>query len=506
MTELQILNECNQRGKVWILSNINISNLTFSYDGSFENIFENININIDSSWKLGLIGRNGRGKTTLLNLLMNKYEFTGSISSKVTFSYFPYEVADEEANVIDIIGDDWRIYRELSLLKVPEDIIYRQFNTLSQGEKTKVLLAYMFIKEDNFLLIDEPTNHLDIDARKILSDYLRQKQGFILVSHDRYFLDNCIEYIMSINKTNIEIVSGNFTTWNENKQSIDNFELEQNNKLKGEIKRLSATAKEKSMWSDRIEKTKYNTKNSGLRPDRGYIGHKAAKMMKRSKSIEKRVESQIAQKEALLKNIENAEELKILPLKFHSNHLIYGDKISVFYEDYNVLNKLDFEISQGQKINVKGRNGSGKSSLLKLIMDENIQYTGEFYKASGLIISYVPQDTSFLQGKLSDFEQEAQIDVSLFRAILRKLDFNRESFERPIETYSAGQKKKVLIAKSLSQKAHVYIWDEPLNYIDVLSRIQIENLVKTSDMTLVFVEHDKIFCENIADATIILDK
>ncbi len=486
-------------------SNINVSNLTFSYDGSYQNIFENVSFNIDTSWKLGLIGRNGRGKTTLLNLFMQKYEHSGTILSKARFEYFPYRIEDEELKVADIVGDDWRIYRELSLLGVSEDVLARPFCTLSEGEKTKVLLASMFVNEGNFLLIDEPTNHLDLEGRKLLSDYLRKKQGFILVSHDRYFIDNCVDHIMSINRSNIEIVAGNFSSWNASKQLQDNFELEQNTKIKQEIKRLSQTAKEKAAWSDRVEKTKYGTRNSGLRPDRGYIGHQAAKMMKRSKAIERRIDGQITAKESLLKNIEVADDLKISSLAFHSKRLLQGEQIAIYYDDHNVLSNLNFEITQGQKVNIKGKNGSGKSSLIKLILDEPLKYTGDFFKAKGLSVSYVSQDTSFLTGRLPDFEREEQLDVSLFRAILRKLDFSRSSFDMNIETFSAGQKKKVLIAKSLSQKAHIYVWDEPLNYVDVLSRIQIENLIKTSDMTLIFVEHDRTFCENVADATILLD-
>ncbi len=487
------------------MATISVQNLTFGHDGSLDNIFEDVSFNIDTSWKLGLIGRNGRGKTTLLNLLMNKYEFTGHSSSSADFAYFPYSVEKEEQIVIDIVGDDWQIYRELSLLSLPDDIMYRPFNTLSEGEKTKVLLASMFIKENRFLLIDEPTNHLDAEGRHILSNYLKKKQGFILVSHDRHFLDNCVDHIMSINKTSIEVVSGNFSTWSENKRRQDEFEQNQNVRLKKEISRLSETAREKAMWSDEIEKTKYNTKNSGLRPDRGYIGHQAAKMMKRSKSIERRVEGQIAEKEGLLKNIERAEPLKICPLSFHSKRLIQGEQICISYGNNTVVSGLDFEIMQGRKVHIKGKNGSGKSSLIKLILGEDIAYSGDFFKAKGLIISYISQETSHLAGSLSEFEQKEQVDVTLFRAILRKLDFSRRTFDIPIEKYSAGQKKKVLIAKSLSQRAHIYIWDEPLNYVDLLSRIQLENLIKSSNMTLIFVEHDKMFCDNIADVVISTD-
>ena len=193
------------------MSLINIVNLTFSYEGSFNNIFENVSFQIDTNWRLGFTGRNGRGKTTFLKLLLGKYEYSGIISSNISFEYFPYEVSDSASYAIDVIHEispsaqDWEIMRELSLLNVSDDVLYRQFITLSKGEQTKALLAALFLKENSFLLIDEPTNHLDAAGRTILSDYLKRKHGFILVSHDRVFLDNCIDHILAINKTNIEI-------------------------------------------------------------------------------------------------------------------------------------------------------------------------------------------------------------------------------------------------------------------------------------------------------------
>lgn len=134
--------------------------------------------------------------------------------------------------------------------------MYRPFDSLSNGEQTKVLLATLFIKENSFLLIDEPTNHLDMKARKLVSDYLKSKSGFILVSHDRSFLDNCVDHILSINKTNIEIQKGNFSSWWENKSRQDHFELAENEKLRKDIKRLSDSAKRTGNWSHEVEKTK----------------------------------------------------------------------------------------------------------------------------------------------------------------------------------------------------------------------------------------------------------
>ncbi|MBG9789661.1 Lsa family ABC-F type ribosomal protection protein [Brevibacillus laterosporus] len=486
------------------MSLINVTNLTFAYDGSFDNIFENVSFQIDTDWKLGFTGRNGRGKTTFLNLLLGKYEYSGNISANVRFEYFPFLVENKEHNTLDVINDifpdylHWKLMRELSLLKVSEDVLYRAFDSLSNGEQTKVLLATLFLKENSFLLIDEPTNHLDMNARKLVSDYLNTKSGFILVSHDRSFLDNSVDHILSINKTNIEIQKGNFSDWWENKKRQDNFELAENEKLRKDIKRLSDSAKRTSNWSHEVEKTKNGTRNSGSKVDKGYIGHKAAKMMKRSKAMEQRQQSAIDERSKLLKNIENPDSLKISQLDFHKNQLAELENVSIYYGAKMVCTDISFTIGQGERIALSGKNGSGKSSIIKLICGENVNYTGTFRKGSQLKISYVSQDTSHLQGNLTDYARNNGIDESLFKSILRKLDFSRVQFEKDISAFSGGQKKKVLIAKSLCEKVHLHIWDEPLNFIDIMSRMQIEELLLEYSPTILFVEHDREFCKNIA--------
>jgi len=490
------------------MSLISIKNLTFAYEGSYDNIFENVSFQIDTDWKLGFTGRNGRGKTTFLNLLMGKYEYSGKISANVRFEYFPFFVENREADTLEVIGGivpdyvDWELMRELSLLEVSEDVLHRPFRTLSNGEQTKVLLAALFLRENSFLLIDEPTNHLDMEARKIVSDYLRTKRGFILVSHDRAFLDNCNDHILSINKTNIEIQKGNFSSWWENKKRQDIFELAENEKIKKDIRRLAAAAERTSRWSDKVEQTKNGTKNSGVKPDKGHIGRMAAKMMKRSKAIEARQQSAIEQKSKLLKNIETADKLKISPLRHHAGRLAELEGVSVFYGDKTACSDVSFAINQGDRIALCGRNGSGKSSILKLICGEELAYSGTFRKASQLKISYVPQDTSWLKGNLTDYARENGLDESLFKAILRKLDFSRLQFEKDMSEFSNGQKKKVLIARSLCEQAHLYVWDEPLNFIDVISRMQIEELLLEYSPTILFVEHDSEFCKNVGTVTV----
>ena len=200
----------------------------------------------------------------------------------------------------------------------------------------------------------------------------------------------------------------------------------------------------------------------------------------------------------LLKNLENSESLKISQLTYHKNRLAELENVSIFYGDTVVCKDVSFTIEQGDRIALIGKNGSGKSSIIKLICGEGINYTGIFRKGSQLKISYVSQDTSHLQGKLTDYAANHEIDESLFKAILRKLDFSRVQFEKDMSAFSGGQKKKVLIAKSLCEKAHLHIWDEPLNFIDIISRMQIEELLLEYSPTLLFVEHDIEFYKNIA--------
>ena len=489
------------------MSLINVSNLTFAYDGSYDNVFEDVSFQIDTDWRLGFIGRNGRGKTTFLKLLLGKHEYSGGISGGVDFLYFPFDVADKTRLTIDIANDinsrleTWELERELSLLDADPAVLGRPFETLSNGEQTKVLLAALFLHDNCFLLIDEPTNHLDLPARKAVSDYLKSKKGFILVSHDRAVLDNCVDHILSINKANIEIQRGNFSSWRENRERQDNFETAENEKLKKNIAHLKTAAKRASEWSDNVEKTKYDTKNSGLRPDKGYIGHKSAKMMKRSKSLEHRQQSLIEEKSSLLKNIEEADSLKIRPLEYHASRLVTFDNVSIFYGNTKVVDNVSFEIERGDRIALCGKNGSGKSSVIKLICGRNIgnlNYTGTIHKGKTLAVSHVSQDTTHLRGDLTAFAKENGIDESLFKAILRKFDFSRAQFDKDISDFSGGQKKKVLVAKSLCDEAHLYLWDEPLNFIDVLSRMQIEELLLRYKPTMLFVEHDKTFADAVA--------
>lgn len=195
--------------------------------------------------------------------------------SQIQVSYLNFGYEGSQNNIFEDasfnIDTDWKIIKELNLLTSDAEILYRSFSTLSGGEQIKVLLISLFLKENNFLLIDEPTNHLDIETKKNLIEYLKRKKGYIIVSHDRNFLDEVVDHIISINNTNIEVQKGNFSSWKENKEKQDNFEIMQNKKLQKDINRLETASKNTTTWSSAVEKSKYKASNSETMIDTGYI-------------------------------------------------------------------------------------------------------------------------------------------------------------------------------------------------------------------------------------------
>lgn len=487
---------------------IRVEHLTFSYPSSYDNIFEDLSFQIDTRWKLGFLGRNGRGKTTFLRLLQGQYPYAGRIEAPVAFDYFPYEVAAPDrptAAVVAGICPDaagWQAEREFSLLGLGADTLDRPFSTLSPGEQTKALLAALFLKEGNFLLIDEPTNHLDAGARQRVAAYLKRKAGFILVSHDRQFLDGCVDHILALNRGSIQVQAGNYSAWAAAFARQQAAEQARNDHLKKEIGALQQAARRTAAWSDKVEASKFG---AGV-TDRGFVGHKAAKMMKRAKALDARRQRAVEEKAGLLRDFERVEALKLFPQPYFAATLAAVEDAAPVYGGRAVCAPVGFTVGQGERIALEGGNGSGKSSLLRLLAGAPLPHTGRVTVGSGVVISWVPQDAGALKGDLREFAAQRQIDESLFKAVLRKMGLERVQFEKGMEALSAGQKKKVLLAGSLCQRAHLYLWDEPLNYLDIESRMQIEALILQYQPTMVFVEHDGAFREAVATRTVKVER
>lgn len=495
------------------MSNIKISNLSFKYSDSIENIFNNLNLDLDSSWKLGLVGRNGRGKTTFLNLLQGKLQGTGAIQSKLEFNYFPLNVKNKEQLTLYALEehvqfDQWELERELNLMQVDTNLIWQPFNTLSGGEQTKVLLALSFINKDAFPLIDEPTNHLDEKSRIQVVRYLQKhSQGYIVVSHDRDFLNQITNHILAIEHTEIHLYQGNYASYEDTKEKRDKFNQEKNEKLRGQIKALNESRqriKGYSLQSENNKKASAHKNEIHADINKGFFGHKAAKIMKRSKNIERRMDKDIQDRKGLMTNVESVPELEMnFQPNYHST-LLETRHLDLKVKDKKLFKDLNLIIRNRGIVSLEGKNGAGKSTFLKSILNKStdVTYQGILNLTNGLRVSYLPQDFVEYSGTLAEFSQKEHLSYEKILNVLRKMGFPRSSFETRIEEMSIGQQKRVSIAKSLVEEADFYLWDEPANYLDVFNQDQLIDVLRKTKPAMLLVEHDEYFISKVASKRI----
>ncbi|NLI22166.1 MAG: ABC-F family ATP-binding cassette domain-containing protein [Clostridiales bacterium] len=492
---------------------IQITNLTFAYEGSYDDVFTGLTCRLDTGWRLGLIGRNGRGKTTLLRLLAGELDARGAVSVPLRPARFPFPIPDPTRTAMDVVracapeAPDWRLMLETDLLGLPAEGLARPFETLSRGEQTKAQLAALFAREDTYPLIDEPTNHLDLEGRALVADYLARKDGFLLVSHDRAFLNQCVDHTLALNRTTVEVRRGDFDAWERELTRKNESEQARNEQIRKDVARLTESARKQAEWSRQCEKGKYHVAASeAAAVDRGYVGARAAALMKRSLASRARIERGIEEKKTLLRDAERVGELRLNPLVHPKRVLAEVRDAVVRYDGRAVCDPVTFTVQQGERIALTGRNGAGKSSVLRTLCGLSGALAGMVRLASGLVVSYVPQSAEHLRGGLREWIERCGVDETLFKAILRNMDFGRQQFDKAIEQYSEGQKKKLLLARSLCERAHLYLWDEPLNYIDVFSRIQLEELILDAKPTLLIVEHDRAFLTRVCTRAVPLER
>lgn len=495
------------------MSHIKISKLSFHYENSNQNIFSNLNLDLDSSWKLGLVGRNGRGKTTFLNLLCGRLQGLGDIQSDLTFSYYPVQIKNPEEITLfelqnQVAFEEWKLERELNMMHMDPALLWQPFNTLSGGEQTKVLLALSFTDRDAFPLIDEPTNHLDEDSRSQIAAYLnKHDKGYIVVSHDRSFLNQVTDHILAIENKEIHLYQGNFATYEDTKHRRDEFNRKKNEKLKHQISNLNRQKVQFHNWAASIEakkhigmKTQYIL-NRRSRVNGAVIGHEAAKMMKKSLSARNRMNKRIEAKKGLMTNIEKISTLTMnLQPNYHQNLLEIKDLSLSFKDGKKLFHNLNLNIKNSGIVAIKAKNGSGKTSLIRFLLKQlkDFQYSGKCDLIKGLKISYLPQGFVEYTGTLKDFAKVQKISYEELLNNLKKMGFSRNTFDTPIEEMSMGQQKRVALAKSLVEPANLYLWDEPANYLDVFNQDQLINLLQTVKPAMLLIEHDQYFIDQVA--------
>jgi lincosamide and streptogramin A transport system ATP-binding/permease protein len=534
------------------MATISLDSLSFYYDAPYTPVFSDLTLSIDAAWRTGLVGRNGKGKTTLLRLLHGELQpCSGTLRVPCPVGVFPPQMPDTDEEMRDggckmrdarsVIKacvapfEEWEreldalsaqtdsfdakrhselletyehaggytidaaIEKEAADIGLPARVLDQPFDTLSGGEQTRALITAMFLRSGEYPLIDEPTNHLDREGRAALGKYLSRKDGFLLVSHDRALLEQCVDHVLSLNRADVRLQPCRFSEWYAQMQRERAQEEQRKTELKKEVRSLRVAAQRRRQWSDNKEREKQGTY------DKGFVGHRAAKQMKRALSIEARVTDKLHEKEQLLRNIDKERTLKLTEAERTPEQLLRLEHLSVELGGRAVLQDISFTVNAGERVAVTGPNGCGKTTLLRAIAGELPLAAGSVHLPRRVQVLRAYQQPLWQEGLLRDHIRAAGIDETLIRTVLGTLGVSGDVFDRPLETFSEGERKKVDLSRSFLEPGHLLLWDEPMNYIDLLSREQIEEVVLAHEPTMLFVEHDRWFVERVATRELALE-
>ncbi len=524
------------------MGTVEIREMSFHYPSPLEEVFNRLTLSIDTGWRTALVGRNGRGKTTLLRLISGDLSpASGVVHVPTIASYFPYEISQPARAVREVVrgavapfdmwerelqtlsrlqseadleryGDllelferaggydiDARIDRECGLLGLDESVLDRPFTSLSGGEATRAMIAALFLRPDTYQLIDEPTDHLDRQGRAVLGEYLARKSGWLLVSHDRTLLELSADHVIAITPTGAAVHPGGFADWEQQRARRELHEHRRNENLEREIDDLAETARERRNWSAAREREKRGAFN------KGFVSHRAAKMMKRALHAEERVERMLAEKQALLHDVERSRPIWLMPAADAPAIVARAEGLSVELGGRLVLDNVSLTIQSGERVAIVGGNGSGKTTLLRALAGEIIPGSGYVHIPRHIDVAYAYQNPRWSAGSLNRHLREAGIDEVEFRVVLGALGVSGGG-DIQLETLSRGELRKIDLCRSFVGAHHLYIWDEPMNYLDLDTRARIEDAVCHSGATILFVDHDARFVERTATRVVELSQ
>lgn len=523
------------------VASILLHHVEFSYPAAPEPVFRDLSLLLDSSWRTGVVGRNGQGKSTLLRLIHGELTpDSGEVEVPVMTRLFPGARPAPGQRTLDVVRNavapfgDWErrmealladageaalaeyaelheryvacggyqidgwIARELDAMQLPAELLDRPFDALSGGEQTRALIVSLFLDPAAFPLMDEPTDHLDRQGRERLGAYLAGKSGFLLVSHDRAFLDRAVDHVLSLNRSDVRVNHGNYSQWRTHMDEELEFEGRSRRRIERSVARLEAAAQRTRRNAQSREGDKY-----GAGPvDRGFIGRRAAKQMKRALNVERRIDAELEEKRALLRNAEKEYRLSVATTPRRDAQLLTVQNLTVSMAGRVLFRDLSFAIAPGERIAVVGPNGCGKTTLLDVICGRRIPDGGIVHRPAHVTLSRGHQHPAWQRGLLREHLARAGHDQTRFRQLLGVFGVRGDVFERDLTTFSPGQLKKVDLCRTLLAGADVLIWDEPLNYVDVHSRERLEQALLRDAPTLLFVEHDQAFVERVATRVI----
>ncbi len=516
------------------MMDISIANAKKNY--GFKNVLDGFALDVTSGEKIGLIGPNGCGKTTLFKLITKEEGLdSGSISIRKganvrLLSQMP-PVVDDECTVRDILTRDFKDVFEIEAhmkelekqmavadpnelerildrygklqnrfmdldgytidskiselcnkFRIDENMLNRKFNTLSGGEKTIVNLASIMLSNPDILLLDEPTNNLDIDTLEWLESYLKSYTGtIILCSHDRYFLDKVVSKIVLIERGKSEIFFGNYSYYLEENERRTLAEFEQ---YKDQQKMIEAM-KRKIKQLQEFGKLAYPGGES---------------FFKRAASIQKRLDK--------IELLDKPETAKEIPLNFQmtdrsGKQVLMVRDFDLTVADKDLLDQVSFDVAFKDRTCLMGKNGSGKSTLIKYIMGlyENEQEDNHVKIGSNVSIGYIPQTITFEDDNATilDVARKSYYGSEThLRASLAKFMFNGENVFKRVGTLSGGEKVRLKLFELMQKNVNLLIMDEPTNHIDITTQEVLEEALKEYPGTILFISHDRYFINEIA--------
>ncbi|MFY4773580.1 ribosomal protection-like ABC-F family protein [Metabacillus sp. RGM 3146] len=496
-----------------------ISDLQKSYGE--HSILNNLMLEIQSGDRIGLVGYNGTGKTTLMNILAGKLKAdSGNIDTfgrHISVGYLEQSIEYKLMDFQSIIREDHtsgilETTSKLGLEKA-QNWEAERLSHLSGGEKLKLILSKVWASKPQLLLLDEPTNHLDLQGVRWLIHELEQYEGtVIIISHDRYFLDETVNRIEELSEGKLESYTGNYTAYREEKKRRQELQQQKYENQQKNKQKIESQMENLKNWS---EKAHRDSTKKGSPSERRQIGFKEFHRAK-AKKMDIQIRSKMTRLTAELEKnkIEKPEDDVKLLFEFENG----GKRGKRIYEMAGAGKKAGhrwlfqeshFYVKYGERVGIFGPNGCGKTTLVKVLLGNENLTEGTFWKSDSLKIGYLSQDVTDLKENETPIEAlklEERDDILKLKTICAGLGMKADTLNKKIGELSLGQRTRMKLAGMLLKKADVLILDEPTNHLDLPSREKLEETLKDFTGSILIVSHDYYFMNKLADRLLVFEE